>query len=179
LRVNVNGYIFGQNAPPYYRVNTANLGGISTAAGGNVTIDAGRDVISYLPTQTDFNDNNSRFDGGTGAFGSQPGNVSITTAGRNVYGHFVLANGFGTITAGGDIGVPLLGAQSQDFALSLIKGGWTVTAVGNIYVQDVRNPNGIFKRSATFPATLGTITLITIRRLSVIFTGNSVENHRR
>jgi filamentous hemagglutinin family protein len=142
--VNVNGYIFGQNAPPYYRVNAANLGGISTAAGGNVTINASRDVISYLPTQTDFNDNNSRFDGGTGAFGPQPGNVNIT-AGRNVFGHFVLANGQGTITAGGDIGVPLLAAQSQGFALSLIKGNWNVLAPnGNIYVQDIRNPNGIF-----------------------------------
>jgi filamentous hemagglutinin family protein len=142
--VNVNGYIFGQNAAPYYRVNAANLGGISTAAGGNVTITAGRDVISYLPTQTDFNDNNSRFDGGTGAFGPQHGNVNID-AGRNVFGHFVLANGLGTITAGGDIGVPLLAAQSQGFALSLIKGNWNVLApYGNIYVQDIRNPNGIF-----------------------------------
>jgi filamentous hemagglutinin family protein len=142
--VNANGYIFGQNAPPYYRVNAANLGGISTAAGGNVTINAGRDVISYLPTQTDFNDSNSRFDGGSGSFGALPGNVSIT-AGRNVYGHFVLANGQGTITAGGDIGVPLLAAQSLGFALSLIKGSWTVLAPsGNIYLQDIRNPNGIF-----------------------------------
>jgi len=139
--VNINGYIFGQTAPPYYRVNAANLGGISTAAGGNVTIHAGGDVISYLPTQTDYDNNNSRGDAGTGCFG--PGNVKII-AGRNVFGHFVLANGLGTIIAGGDIGVPLLGAQSQGFALSLINGNWSVTAAGNIYVQDVRNPNGIF-----------------------------------
>lgn len=139
--VNLNGFIFGQTAAPYYRVNTANLGGISTAAGGNVTIHAGGDVISYLPTQTDFDNNNSRGDAGSGCFG--PGNVDIQ-AGGNVYGHYVLANGIGRITAGGDIGVPLLGAQSQGFALSLIKGNWTVTASGDIYVQDVRNPNGIF-----------------------------------
>ena len=67
--VNVNGYTFGLNAPPYYRVNAANLGGISTAAGGDVHIEAGGDVISYLLTQTDFDNNNSRFDGGMGVFG--------------------------------------------------------------------------------------------------------------
>ena len=139
--VNINGFTFGQIAAPYYRVNAASLGGISTASGGNVTIHAGGDVISYLPTQTDFDNNNSRGDAGTGCFG--PGNVEIQ-AGGNVYGHYVLVNGVGTINAVGDIGVPLLGAQSQGFALSLISGSWGVTAGNNIYVQDIRNPNGIF-----------------------------------
>jgi filamentous hemagglutinin family protein len=144
--VNVNGFTFGLTAPPYYRVNAANLGGISTAAGGNVIIHAGGDVISYDPTQfgLDNPEVNSKFDAGTGAFGPQAGNVTIT-AGGNIFGHFVLANGIGQIIAGGDIGVPLLGAQSQGFALSLIKGNWNVFAPkGNIYVQDVRNPNGIY-----------------------------------
>jgi filamentous hemagglutinin family protein len=140
--MNFNGYIFAQNDAPYYRVNAANLGGISTAAGGNVTITAGGDVISYAPLQNNYND--AQFDGGTGAFGPQPGDVSIT-AGGNVFGHYVLANGAGTISAGGDIGVPLNGTQGKGFALSLVKGGWSVFAPhGNIYVQDVRNPNGIF-----------------------------------
>jgi filamentous hemagglutinin family protein len=171
--VNVNGYIFGQNAPPYYRVNAANLGGISTAAGGDVTINAGRDVISYLPTQTDFDNSNSRFDGGSGAFGALPGDVHIN-AGRNVYGHFVLANGSGTINAGGDIGVPLLGAQGQGFALSLIKGNWAVTAGGNIYVQDVRNPNGIFNDRNV--SGYGGYHYFNYDPLaSVLFVGNSVE----
>jgi filamentous hemagglutinin family protein len=171
--VNVNGYIFGQNAPPYYRVNVANLGGISTAAGGGVTIIAGRDVISYLPTQTDFDNSNSRFDGGTGAFGALAGNVNII-AGRNVFGHFVLANGSGTITAGGNIGVPLLGAQGQGFALSLIQGGWIVTATGNIYVQDVRNPNGIFNdRNVSGYAGYHNFNYDPLA--SVLFAGNSVE----
>jgi filamentous hemagglutinin family protein len=171
--VNVNGYIFGQNAPPYYRVNAANLGGISTAAGGDVTINAGRDVISYLPTQTDFNNNNSRFDGGTGAFGALHGDVNIN-AGRNVYGHFVLANGLASISAGGDIGVPLLGAQSQGFGISLIKGGWTVSASGNIYVQDVRNPNGIFN-DRNVSGYSGYHYFNYDPSSYVIFTGNSVE----
>ncbi|HVV71587.1 MAG TPA: hypothetical protein VHI52_08830, partial [Verrucomicrobiae bacterium] len=142
--VNLNGYLFGQTAAPYYRVNAANLGGISTAAGGDVTISAGGDVISYTPTQTDYNNNNSLYDAGTGAFGPQPGNVTIT-AGGDIFGHYVLGNGVGTITAGGDIGVPLLGTLSKGFALSLISGSWNVFAPnGNIFVQDVRNPNGIF-----------------------------------
>jgi filamentous hemagglutinin family protein len=170
--VNVNGYTF-QTAAPYYRVNAANLGGISTAAGGNVTINAGRDVISYLPTQTDFDNSNSRFDGGSGAFGALAGDVHIS-AGRNVYGHFVLANGSGTINAGGDIGVPLLGAQGQGFALSLIQGNWAVTAAGNIYVQDVRNPNGIFN-DRNVSGYGGYHYFNYDPSASVLFAGNSVE----
>jgi filamentous hemagglutinin family protein len=151
---NVNGYLFGQKKAPYYKVNSANLGGISTAAGGNVTINAGGNVISYLPVQSDYA--NAQFDAGTGAFGSQPGNVTIT-AGGNVYGHYVLANGIGTITAGGDIGVPtppsgvipMLDPLTYGFALSLINGSWNAQApYGSIYVQDVRNPNGVFGEKA-------------------------------
>ncbi len=57
-------------------------------------------------------------------------------------GHYVLANGVGTITAGGNIGAP---TASGGFALSLIKGSWNVSAPnGSIYLQDVRNPNGVF-----------------------------------
>ena len=82
---------------PYYKVSPS-LGGISTAAGGNVTITAGGNVTSFLPVQSDYN--SAQYDGGTGAFGSQPGNVTIT-AGGNVSGHYVLANGVGTITAAG------------------------------------------------------------------------------
>ncbi|HLP78311.1 MAG TPA: filamentous hemagglutinin N-terminal domain-containing protein, partial [Candidatus Paceibacterota bacterium] len=93
---NYRGYTFGQAAAPYYIVNAANLGGISTAAGGDVTIAAGRDVISFLPVESDSQ--HSDFDGGSGAFGPQSGNVSII-AGRDVQGHFVLANGNGSVVA--------------------------------------------------------------------------------
>ena len=135
---NFNGYVFGQSTAPYYKVSR-NLGGISTAAGGNVSITAGNDVTSFLPVQTDYN--SAQYDGGTGAFGSQPGNVTIT-AGGDVSGHYVLANGVGTITAGGNIGAA---TASGGFALSLIKGSWNVSAPnGSIYLQDVRNPNGVF-----------------------------------
>jgi len=134
---NVNGYLFGQSTAPYYKVSP-NLGGISTAAGGDVTITAGGNVTSFLPVQSDYK--SAQYDGGTGAFGAQPGNVTIT-AGGNVSGHYVLANGVGTITAAGNIGVP---TASGGFALSLIKGSWNVSAPnGSIYLQDVRNPSGV------------------------------------
>lgn len=142
------GYTFGLTIAPYYDVNAANLGGISTAAGGNVTISAGGDVISYLPTQNDYNNSDSRFDGGSGAFGPEAGNVTIT-AGGNVYGNYVLANGTGTIIAGGNAGLPVsLTDEDADFALSLVKGGWSVSAQ-NIYLDDVINPNGVFNDSQT------------------------------
>ncbi len=145
---NINGFSFGQRKAPYYIVNSGNLGGISTAAGGNVNITAGGDVISFLPIQSNYAA--AKNDAGTGAFGSQPGNVTIT-AGGNVIGHYVLANGVGSITAGGNIGAPLTDPNPSDgFALSLISGSWSIKAPhGSIYVQEVRNPNGIFgERSA-------------------------------
>ena len=135
---NNQGYIFGRVAAPYYRVSPS-LGGVSTYAGGDITITAGGNVTSFLPTQNDYLD--AQDDGGSGAFGSQPGNVTIT-AGGNVSGHYVLADGVGTITAGGNIGAP---TTSGGFALSLVKGSWNVSAPnGSIYVQDIRNPNGVF-----------------------------------
>jgi filamentous hemagglutinin family protein len=122
------------NTAPYATPSTV-LGGISTAAGGNVIINAGGDVTSFLPSGTTSDD-----DAGTGAFGPQPGNVTIN-AGGSVYGHYVLANGMGTITAGVNAG----NSSGAGFALSLIEGTWNVNAPdGSIYLQEVRNPNGIF-----------------------------------
>jgi filamentous hemagglutinin family protein len=142
---NPNGFLYKSPSgypkkllPPYYSVSTS-LGGISTAAGGDVTITAGGNVTSYNPSGITVG-----ADAGTGAFGSEPGNVTIT-AGGNVYGHYVVANGTGTITAGKDVGVS---AGPNSVALSLIDGTWNVNAPnGNIYLQEVRNPNGIFNNS--------------------------------
>ena len=110
----------------------ANLGGISTANGGNVSLTAGLDVVN------DLNEPGSLFDGGSGAFGAGPGNVTIN-AGRNVIGHYVVRNGVGSITAGGSAGI-----DGDLLALSLVSGGWTVNAANDIWLQEVRNPNGIF-----------------------------------
>ena len=114
------------------------LGGISTANGGNVTIKAGGNIVAPIPgsgagAPTDF---------GSGAFGALPGNVTLT-AGGNVTGHFVLADGTGTINAGNDAGT-----TGANLALSLIKGGWVVNAAEDIYLQEVRNPNGVFNSAS-------------------------------
>ena len=139
---NSAGYTFGLRAAPYYKVSSS-LGGVSTAAGGDVKISAGGDVTSYLPLNGDLR---ALSDGGTGAFGPQPGNVTIHADG-NIYGHYVLANGSGTISAGRDIGSP---QTSRGFALSLVKGNWSVSApAGNLYLQEIRNPNGVFDGKGT------------------------------
>jgi len=133
---NPNGYDFRPTDPTganYVYVVDSNLGGISTAAGGNVNITAGTDIISYLPVAGGV-----QSDAGTGCFGPAPGNVTLT-AGRNVTGHYVVADGTGTITAGNNAGI-----TTKSLALSLIDGGWNVTAVNDILLQEVRNPNGIF-----------------------------------
>jgi hypothetical protein len=120
---------------------SSTLGGISTAKGGDVKITAGGNVVSYLPTGSGAA---ATGDAGTGAFGSQPGNVAIT-AGGNVSGHYVVVNGTGVINAGQDAG-----NTSQNVALSLVKGSWSLNAPnGNIYLQEVRNPNGVFNTTGT------------------------------
>ena len=144
---NPYGYTFYQS---FYTVYGFGLGGISTAAGGDVNITAGLDIISFLPTG-----NNTAGDAGSGAFGPEPGNVTLT-AGRNVVGHYVVADGTGTINAGVNIPQYLLdrqiilsnpdgdaGTTANELALSLIDGGWTVNAAQDINLQEVRNPNGI------------------------------------
>jgi hypothetical protein len=166
---NPNGYIFNKSpsitTPTPYTVNTLSLGGISTAAGGDVNITAGLDIISFLPTGS-----TTAGDAGSGAFGPEPGNVTLT-AGRNVVGHYVVADGAGTINAGVNIPQYLLNqrvvlsnpngnagttssdtgftagdaepATERELALSLIDGSWTVDAAHDINLQEVRNPNGI------------------------------------
>ncbi|NBV23948.1 MAG: filamentous hemagglutinin N-terminal domain-containing protein [Proteobacteria bacterium] len=126
------GYSFARSG---YRVNLTGLGGISTGAGGDVKIKAGGSVVSYLPTGS------SETDAGTGAFGSAPGNISIE-AGADVTGHYVVANGTGSILAHGNAGTP-----QQLLALSLVKGAWSVVSDFDINLQEVRNPNGAFNSS--------------------------------
>lgn len=135
---NYNGYNFTK-ASPYYNVSSS-CGGISTVNGGDVDITAGGNVISYLPVQSSYS--YALHDAGSGAFGARPGNVSIT-AGGNVYGHYVVANGTGDINAGADVGIE--NSAADGFAISLVKGSWNVSAPnGSIYLQDIRNPNGVF-----------------------------------
>ena len=177
----------GSDAQGYYfsigSVNTLSaaynlqdgLGGISTEAGGNVTLIAGGNVTSVLPGNGGYyydgnleSPNNADYlTAGSGAYGPQPGNVTIV-AGGNVTGNYLVANGTGAIYAGVKMvnGIPVdangnpvtdgksyvldssstgsAGTADNELALSLITGGWTVDAAQNIYLQEVRNPNGDF-----------------------------------
>ena len=152
------------------------LGGISTEAGGDVTLIAGGNVTSVLPGNgVYYYDGNPETPGngndyqtaGSGAYGSQPGNVTIV-AGGNVTGNYLVANGTGAIYAGVKMvnGIPVdasgnpvtdgksyvldssstgsAGTADSELALNLITGGWTVDAAQDIYLQEVRNPNGVF-----------------------------------
>ena len=147
----VSGFNYIKNAPYFtpFTVSqflgtvgtSSTLGGISTAKGGDVIISAGGNVVSYLPTGSGAA---ATGDAGSGAFGSQPGNVTIT-AGGSVTGHYVVVNGTGVINAGQDVG-----NASQNVALSLVNGSWNLNAPnGNIYLQEVRNPNGVFNTQGT------------------------------
>jgi len=150
---------------PYYEVDaTYGVGGMSTEAGGNVTLTAGGDVTSFLPGSDDATD------AGTGVFGPQLGSVKIV-AGGDVTGHYVEGNadtsGTGNIYAGVKMvnGIPVdadgnpvtdgksyvldsatgsAGTSGSKLALSLVAGGWTVNAAQDIFLQEVRNPNGVF-----------------------------------
>ena len=149
------------------------LGGISTAAGGDVSLIAGGNVSTVLPGNKGYYYNgsfktaaNADFStAGSGAYGhlsGQIGNVTVV-AGGDVTGNYMVADGTGSIYAGVKMdangnpvtdvsGNYMLGATgsagdsqtSPNLALSLITGGWNVTAAQNIFLQEVRNPNGIF-----------------------------------
>ena len=174
------GYFFKANASSLSQAYNLSdgLGGISTAAGGDVTLIAGGNVTSVLPVSVGTGKIGYVYDGntltsvasghtdfptaGSGAYGSQPGNVTIV-AGGNVTGHYLVANGAGSIFAGvqmdangnpvedssgnyvlGASGSAGTDANKNALALSLISGGWNVTAAQNIILQEVRNPNGVF-----------------------------------
>lgn len=135
---NPAGYSYDKVAGAY--VNANSLTGISTAAGGDVTLHAGMNVQTFLPIQ---GGKNATSDAGSGAFGPAPGNVTVISDSGYVTGHYVVANGTGTITANNGYA----GGTAGLLALSLTKGSWTVSAPnGGIDLQEVRNPNGVFNQ---------------------------------
>lgn len=109
------GYHFNRNASSLATAYTLSqgLGGISTEAGGDVTLVAGGNITSILPGRNGNNgyfyngnfvsDNPSTADpatAGAGAYGrTEAGNVTIV-AGGNVTGNYVVADGTGNIYAG-------------------------------------------------------------------------------
>jgi filamentous hemagglutinin family protein len=111
------GYFFETDADSLsgaYDLNDG-LGGISTAAGGDVNLTAGGNVSSVLPISAGTGKIGYVYDGslftstasghndfataGSGAYGHQVGNVNIV-AGGNVTGNYLVANGTGSIFAG-------------------------------------------------------------------------------
>ncbi len=132
-----------------------NLGGISTAAGGNVTLEAGQNV-TYVPS-VPF--------GGTpgfvGAYGPEAGNVTVI-AGNEIFGNYLVANGTGLLEAGvtvqngqvtqisnpnASIGTTFTGQQVY---LGLISGSWNAYAADNINLAEVLNPNGSFNGNENY-----------------------------
>jgi len=113
------------------------LGGISTAAGGDVTLIAGGNVTSYLPESSSINAD--AYTAGSGAYGSAPGNVTIV-AGGNVTGHYVAANGYGSIYAGAEMdasGNPVVARDAGNHPITEkdVNGSTVLDASGNpVYV---------------------------------------------
>lgn len=114
---------------------SATLGQIATAAGGNVTLQAGDDIIS-TPTVP-----SGQAPGATGAYGTEPGNLTLT-AGNQVLGNYTVANGTGTINASD------VGSSTRPVALSLVSGSWNVAATEDVYLSEIRNPNGTFNQDS-------------------------------
>jgi hypothetical protein len=109
-----------------YAVSPSGLDGIGTTAGGNVTLNAGRDLISVLPT--------------VGAYGG--GDVNLT-AGRHILGRYLVSDGVGQMTSYTDVGgdnqgvtlandVVLYPSAQGNLALATIAGG-SLQGVGDAH----------------------------------------------
>lgn len=164
------GYVFNSDGS----ISIPNPGGIATAAGGDVTLIAGGNVLSAPPSSAPVVLNKSV--GASGAYG--PGDVTVI-AGNQVSGNYTLANGTGTILAGVAVQAAQaaqfqnpntdpatraavlkslesavaqasnpnanIGGNSQSLVnLNLIDGSWNAYAANNIYIGEVRNPSGTF-----------------------------------
>jgi filamentous hemagglutinin family protein len=150
------------------------LGGISTAAGGDVTLIAGDDIISVPLVPS------NQWPGASGAYGA--GNVTLV-AGNQITGNYNLANGTGTMLAGAQVSSSQAAVLQNPTAnpttyastlnclekqvtqnisgngnigtanpggtvtLSLADGSWNAWAANDIYLNEVNNPNGTFNTS--------------------------------
>jgi filamentous hemagglutinin family protein len=157
---NNNGYAFSAFG---YHIAAASsisglpqVGGIATIGGGDVTLNAGNDVISepVIPASAD-NPANGIFGspGASGAYGSQPGNVTVV-AGNQIFGNYLVRNGTGMLEAGvtvqnGQVTQVLnpvadIGSPTDPVSLNLVSGNWDAWAAQDLYIAEVRNPNGTF-----------------------------------
>jgi hypothetical protein len=166
-------------SPVRVRGPTRFLGGISTAAGGDVTLIAGDDVVS-VPTVP----SSSQWPGASGTYGA--GNVTII-AGNQITGNYTLANGTARCSRAcqvsgaqasalqnrtidpttyasdverfGNGGHPKLQRQwehrrrvrrERPGDVEFDQGSWNAWAANNIYIKEVNNPNGTFNSLQSF-----------------------------
>jgi hypothetical protein len=99
--------------------------------------------------------------GASGAYGREAGNVTVI-AGNEILGNYLVRNGAGVLEAGvavqngnvtienptADIGAPATATTPVNpVSLSLMSGNWQVYAAQDIYLSEVRNPNGVFNQN--------------------------------
>src|SRR5262249_54728185 len=110
-----------------YKVAPTGMGGIGTQNGGEVTIQAGADILSFnAPLRPP---------------GAAVANVDLSAA-RDIKGGMLIRNGIGSIQAGRDVGALL-----SPVSLGLVAGGWNVTATRDLYLNEIYNPNGSLNQS--------------------------------
>ena len=138
------------SASGYTVPNGTAVGGFATLNGGDVTLEAGNSVISTpaVPTAPV-----NQTPGASGAYGSQPGDVTVI-AGDQILGSFLVRNGTGTLEAGVSVqngsvtqilnSAANIGSLTAPVTLSLISGNWDAWAGNDVFVAEVLNPNGIF-----------------------------------
>jgi len=135
---------------------TGALSSIRTKAGGNITLNAGLDLIASTGYMQDATvANQFLFKTFTfldsyiqGILLDGPGTLSIT-AGRNFIGAlangvqtgpgFVVRNGQAVVTVGGDVGQTLPGTTAGFADMALSNGSISMTAAGNIYLRRVQD----------------------------------------
>ena len=128
------------------------LGGISTAAGGNVTLIAGNNIDStpIIPSR--------QAPGASGTYGA--GDVTVI-AGNQITGNYTLASGTGTMLAG----VPVSGAQAAVLQNPAANPSAYATTLNDLVtaVQQSQNANGnigaapVAGAASTAPVTLSVI----------------------
>jgi hypothetical protein len=131
---NNGGYGF---EPGGYYVNET-VGGFATLEGGDVTLEAGQDVISIPTVPTS---QLGKSPGASGTYGSQPANVTVI-AGSQILGNYQLANGTGLLEAGvsvesGKVAQVVnssadIGSALQPVSLGLIAGRWEAFAAQDL-----------------------------------------------
>lgn len=146
--LNNTGYSFNTGNNTYTPGTVASgkttYGGIGTFDGGDLTLIAGGSINPSASSATAV----------AGAFGSAPGDVTLA-ANKQISGTFNVADGTGTMLAGVSVSngkVSILnaagniGTSVSPVTLGLIGGAdgasWNLFAANNLYLQEVRNPNG-------------------------------------